>query len=359
MTPAGRTLWHHGMRWATLALVVSSAACSRTSGPPSAPVAAASSAPPSARAEPGPPARPPGPVRLGAAVGIPIVVDRGMFWPAPDGPRLLAEGATVPRRVDESERADLLGQRPARQLRVGCSPRGCGPHGTGKALFLQDGARERLLADGLHEVHGAEVIGAHAYWVTFGPYGARGDLSRVPTAGGRVERLWAGSGIHAMLVDGTDVYFVSDAEVVWFDTSTSRAHVIAAAASQRSRLVLHGDRLYWAELGEPRRTSAPSGAVRSAPRHGGAVTTHADAVKWPTLLCVDDTRVYFGREDGSELYAVPLEGGEIETVVDLGPGLGGIMWAHPTGAGMLVMRGDRLAIGLGHPADLWLVPTAR
>jgi len=290
-------------------------------------------------------------------VVMPLTSERGVVWLDPDGARFLPAGSTDVRKIANAEVRSILGPPEDSRLRVKCDPDGCGPHGDNKALYLSDGGKEQLLARHLSEIHGAKILGEHIYWVTYGPYGGKGELSRVSVSGGKTEVLREGDGIHEMLVDGDDVFVASGSAVVRFDTSALRAHEMTAKALGPKTLKLYGGRLYWAEHGDRYWKSDANGAIRSAPRDGGEVVTHAHPVRWPSVLRIDDARIYWGREDGGELFAVPLGGGNVETVADLGPGCGGIVWSHSTGAGLLVMRGDEMSMRFGQPGEIWLLPT--
>ncbi|MCA9679963.1 MAG: hypothetical protein H6709_10215 [Kofleriaceae bacterium] len=284
----------------------------------------------------------------------PTTTERGVVWLAPDGVRLLAPSAVDPRALDDAELEQVLG--PPGRLRIRCDPSGCGEHGDGKALYLIDGASERLLARNLSEVHGGEIIGDHAYWVTYGPYGMGGNLSRAALTGGGPETLWSGTGVTEMIVDGTTIYFASEDQLVAYDTVAGRTRVLVDGAVRPKHLFLRDGRVFWSELGNPHSRSEPSGALRSISLATGEVTTHAAPVPWPSLLHVDDARLYWASRDQGLLRAVPRTGGDSETVADLGPGCGGILWMDQTSAGLLLLRGDELSMMFGQPAELWLVP---
>lgn len=46
----------------------------------------------------------------------------------------------------------------------------------------------------------------------------------------------------------------------------------------------------------------------------------------------------------------------VETVVDLGPDYGDVIWAQPRPGGVVAMRGDERAMQFGAAAEIWLIP---
>lgn len=295
-------------------------------------------------------------VRLGGASEPPIAVPDGVLWAEQRTIWFLADDSDKPRTIPQPEAEKLL-PKPARRLEHRCGEHGCGPHGGNIDLVLVEGTNERVIAKGQSEISAAELVGEHVVFATYGAHGASGGVYRAPSTGGRRQQLWDGA-INTLLVDGHDVYAAGSAGVAWIDLGADQAVVLDKTSTETDAMALTADRVVWADVGDPYHGSKPSGRILSAPRHGGAVTTHAAEQPWPEALAVDDTTIYWGSRDRGGIWSVALGGGPVTALVPSDHECGGVMWLRRTPRGLIFLRGDPLEVRFGGGGEMWWVPIA-
>ena len=295
-------------------------------------------------------------VKIGTATRLPVEAIGGLAWRDGDGWDFLADDATTPRPVNEHELSKLAPE-PEPHLKRRCGAGGCSEHGGNSELVLVDHNVEHVIATGQSAIEAAQIVGDDVVWVTFGTDAVSGGVFRAPAGGGPATKFWDGA-VEELLVDGRDAYAAGSQGVAWIDLQSGKTTVLAPT-EKRTRslgLTLHGDRLFWADEGDPYWASAPSGKLLSAPRHGGKVTTHAAALPWPSAIVVDGDLIYYGSRDKGGVWAIPIGGGTATAVMSPDGGCGGISWMRRIKPGLLVVRGDTRA--LPPNADVWFVPLA-
>ena len=293
-------------------------------------------------------------MKLGGANGTPVAVPGGVVWPEGREVRFLADDSDTPRTLDAAELAKLI-PTPERHLERRCGEGGCGPHGGNNDLVLVDRSGKHLIAKRQAEIEAAELVGEDVVWATFGAYGASGGVFRASAAGGQATKLWDGA-VTELRVEGSDAYAAGASGVVWIDLHSGQTQLLAKTSSEPRGLTVRGDRLFWAEEGDPYWASKPSGSVRSAPRHGGTVVTHADGQPWPQKIAVDDDRIYWGARDKGGVWSVAITGGPVTTVAPPDDKCGGTMWISRTRLGVVILRGDSLSFRFGGDGEIWLIP---
>lgn len=346
--------------WVLLALSCKREDSSKTRTQPESPAVAP--APPKPPSLDQAPQRPPCPkssdkkaaVKLGGASQTPIAVPGGIVWPEGRTIWFLADDSDKPRTITEAEVEKLL-PKPDRHLKRRCGEGGCGPHGGNIDLVLVEGSNERVIAKGQSEIGAAKLVGDHVVFATFGAYGASGGVYRAPTSGGQAKKLWDGA-ITELLVDKTDVYAAGAGGVAWIDLQTDNAVVLDKASSETRAMVLGTDRVVWADVGDPYHGSKPSGRILSAPRHGGALTTHATEQPWPEAITVDDKTIYWSSRDRGGVWSVAIAGGTVTALVPTDDKCGGVMWLRRTPRGLLFLRGDSFEFRFGGGGEMWLMP---
>lgn len=345
--------------WVVLALACKRVDSGRVETQPAQPAAAPAEQRPPAPAQDQAAQRPPCPkgdqksaVKLGGASREPSVVSGGMVWPEGNTIWFLADDSDTPRTINEKELEKLV-PKPDRYLRRRCGDGGCGPHGGNIDLVLVEGSTERVIAKGQSEIGAAQLVGDGVVWATFGAYGASGGVYRATT--GQAKKLWDGA-ITELVVDKNDVYAAGAGGVAWIDLQTDNTVVLDKTSKETRALALGKDRIAWADAGDPYHGSKPSGRILSAPRHGGAPTTHASEQPWPEAIAIDDSRIYWGSRDRGGIWAVEIAGGPITSVVPTDDKCGGVMWLHRTARGVLFLRGDSLGFRFGGEGELWFMP---
>ena len=176
-----------------------------------------------------------------------------------------------------------------------CQPSGCGEHGTGVVIDRVDRKTKQAtpLVGPQSEIVTAQVLGDHLYWTTFGPYGLSGELARIRRTGGKVETLWHGHGVTAMLLEPDTAFVATETMVVVVPLKGGKPRVLADTMKEVRAIAADRDHVYIGEYGDPYWASKPSGYVKRVPRSGGRVEVLAGPVKWPTAVAVDDERVYY------------------------------------------------------------------
>lgn len=299
-----------------------------------------------------------GPVVLGVAARVPMIVPGGVVWPEQRGSDhavlwLLTDDADKPRAISEAELEKLVG-RPDRHLRTRCGDSGCGPHGGNIDLVLIEGSKERVIAKGQAEIEAAELVGDAVVWATFGAYGGSGGVFRT-TSDGQPKKLWDGA-ITNLIVDKTDVYASGSGGVAWIDLETDKTVVLDEGSKETRAIALGGDRVVWADAGDPYHGSKPSGRILSAPRHGGTVTTHATEQPWPEAIAADANKIYWGSRDRGGVWSARMSGGRVFELVPADGKCGGVMWLHRTARGIVFIRGDAMSFRFGGGGEIWFMP---
>ncbi|HLL23728.1 MAG TPA: hypothetical protein VK427_16430, partial [Kofleriaceae bacterium] len=98
-----------------------------------------------------------------------------------------------------------------------------------------------------------------------------------------------------------------------------------------------------------------SGRILSAPRHGGAFTTHATGQPWPEAITVDEKTIYWGSRDRGGVWSVDVSGGAVTARVPTDDKCGGVMWLRRTPRGLLFLRGESFAFRFGGAGEVWLM----
>lgn len=259
----------------------------------------------------------------------------------------------TPHRLSEAE-AEATVPRPSRYLKNRCSDGGCGEHGGNVDLVLVDGSNERVIATRQSTIGTARLVGENVVWSTFGPYGMSGGLFRASAVGGPPVRLWDGP-VSEVFIDDSDLYFSSSAGVVWVDLNTDK-NVVLDEGSRANSFAVNEGRVFWSDSGQPSEGSKPSGRILSAPRHGGALVTHASQQPWPNAIAVDGKRIYWGARDRTGVWSVPVAGGDVTQLVAEDDGsCGGVVWLHRTGRGLLFIRAKSFNFRFGAGGEMWYV----
>jgi hypothetical protein len=203
-----------------------------------------------------------------------------------------------------------------------CEAGGCGEHGTGVvidrvSMFKQPTVQ---LVGPQSEIVWTELVGDYLYWGTFGPYGQTGEFRRIHPDGGDVETLWTGSGVTAVLIDGSTA-FVSDGRTVSAVPIDGRKpHVLAKDLVDVTALAADAKDLYIVDRGDPYWQSKDSGSILRVPRDGGTVTKLVGPIRWPTTVAVDDDRVYYMADHAGDIWSMPKSGGSPTILVPTPPG---------------------------------------
>jgi hypothetical protein len=198
-----------------------------------------------------------------------------------------------------------------------CEAGGCGEHGTGVVIDRVDRSTKAAtqLVPSQSEIVTAEVMGDYLYWSTFGPYGMTGELRRIKREGGKVETLWKGHGVAAMLLEH-DVALVADqTSVVAVPLSGGKPRVLAEKLQEVNAIAADADHIYIAEYGDRYWASPASGYIKRVPRAGGTVETLAGPIKSPSVVAVDDDRAYYMLSDSGTVWSIVKTGTEQPTMI--------------------------------------------
>lgn len=293
-------------------------------------------------------------VKLGGASHTPIAVPGGIVWTEGRTIWLLADDLDKPRAITEAEIEKLI-PKPERHLERRCGDGGCGPHGGNIDLVLVDGSNERVIAKGQSEIDAAELVGDQVVFATFGAYGASGGVYRTPITGGQAKKLWDGA-ITELVVDKNDVYAAGAGGVAWIDLQTDNTVVLDKTSKETRAMALGTDRVVWADVGDAYHGSKPSGRILSAPRHGGAITTHATEQPWPEAIAIDESRIYWGSRDRGGVWSVEMTSGSVTALVPTDDTCGGVMWIRRVSRGVLFLRGDSFEFRFGGGGEMWFMP---
>jgi hypothetical protein len=196
----------------------------------------------------------------------------------------------------------------------------CGPHGTGQIInrVERSDGKTTKIAGPESEIVFAEVLQTQLLWATFGPYGATGELKRVPTAGGTVETLWKGAGVNAVLVRAVTAFVADDqtvSAVNWAVTSPKPV-LLAKDLRRASGLAADGTHAYIVDAGD---RGKQNGTLLRVPFLGGAVETLATALPEPNVVAVDDDHIYFMGDDGGNVWVMPKQGGKPTILIPAPP----------------------------------------
>jgi hypothetical protein len=242
--------------------------------------------------------------------GRTLDVEGGYVWQIKDGKLQVFDGkVTHPIRILQPDRIPkgVIALDATHWFVKRCQDGGCGPHGTGividrVAIGTQD--RDKAFVGPQSEIIRAQVYGDDLYWITLGLYGETGELRRVPTKGGDVETLWTGRGMTVMRIDDRDVFASDGSSVVAVPRAGGKPRILAEGLQDVRDLAVDAKTVYIAESGDPFGNSEPSGYIKSVPRRGGSVTILAGPQKWPTVVAVDDERVYYMLREPGDIWAI-------------------------------------------------------
>jgi hypothetical protein len=185
-----------------------------------------------------------------------------------------------------------------------CVPPGCSMPKTGVSLSRVDHAgASTVLASDQDSVVTAEAYDGYLYWITSGP-AETGALRRVATKGGTVETLWEGRGMTAMIIDDHDVFASDGVSVVAVARAGGKPRVLVDGLRDVHGLAADQDTVYIAESGDPALTMNPTGSIRSVPRAGGDAKMLAGPLWWPSVITVDDERIYYMLSVQGDVWAI-------------------------------------------------------
>jgi hypothetical protein len=204
---------------------------------------------------------------------------------------------------------------------LGCEAGGCGPHGTGAIINRVDrttGATIQIAGPD-EEIMFAEVVGDTLYWATFGEYGLTGSLRRTPIAGGKPTTLWTGEAVNAVLIRGAVAYVADNKTVSAVALAGGTPRTLVKGLRSAHGLAVDDKYLYVTDRGDAYRASKDSGSVLRVPLAGGKPEPLAGPVRWPTVVGVDDDRVYFMGDDSGDVWAIPKAGGTPSLVIPTPP----------------------------------------
>ena len=227
-----------------------------------------------------------------------------------------------------------------------CEAGGCGPHGTGAIINRVDrttGASVQIAGPD-EEIMFAEVVGDALYWATFGEYGLTGALRRVPIAGGKPTTLWTGTAVNAVLIRGASAYVADDRTVSAVPLSGGRPRTLVKDLRSAHGLAVDDTYLYVTDRGDAYHASNDSGSVLRVPLAGGKPEQLAGPVRWPTVVGVDDDRVYFMGDDSGDVWAIPKAGGTPALYIPMPPQdwpCRDSKWLHVGSQGLAYLRMSR------------------
>jgi len=203
----------------------------------------------------------------------------------------------------------------------------------------QQGRVLRVTADGTHPLRvladrqdfpkGVAVDGTHVYWANWSG-GASGSVSRVPKAGGAVQRLAEDeAGPQYVAVDETHVYWNNHGDGpkqgIRRLAKTGGTIELLSAGGNPSGIALDASHVYWAEWN--------AGTVNRRLKAGGPIQRLATGQDSASLIVLDDQRVYWTTFD--HVVSVAKPGGPVSilapssSATDLATdGNGGVWWAN-------------------------------
>jgi hypothetical protein len=203
-----------------------------------------------------------------------------------------------------------------------CDDAGCGQHGDGKAIDRIDRKTQAVtkLAGPESEIVFAQAYGKHFYWGTFGPYGKAGELRRVPEAGGKVETLWTGGGVHTVLIRQSTAYVADEHTVSAVPIGITGKPILLAKDLRDARGLAVDDKfIYIVDRGDPYFQAKDSGYVMRVPLAGGNAEKLAGPIKWPRVVGVDSNRIYFMGDSFGDVWAIPKSGGKASILIPTPP----------------------------------------
>jgi hypothetical protein len=175
---------------------------------------------------------------------------------------------------------------------------------------------ETKLADLDNRVAFAQEYGALFYWATVGS--KTGVLRRVAPTGGTPETLWTGKGVNVVVIeagtiivaDGTTVTSIPHSALPGtkpLQLAKGLKHVRALAADATHVYILDGG------------TKPNQGTILRVPKQGGALEKLAGSLASPTVIAVDDDRVYVMGDGTGDVSTIPKTGGKPTVLIPTPP----------------------------------------
>lgn len=170
----------------------------------------------------------------------------------------------------------------------------------------RDGANETPLQIGQNAPNRVTLDGSYVYWSI--PSVGGGVIQRVPKATGSVDFIASNLyGVTGLAVDDASVYWTEKGSAGGLVRTTPKTGGqavtdLATAQNEPSALALGIAQVFWTN-GEG------SAVVSTCPVTGGNTKPVVVGAALPSEIVVDATRAYFF-EQGSELAAVPIDGGD-------------------------------------------------
>jgi hypothetical protein len=228
----------------------------------------------------------------------------------------------------------------------GCQPGGCDEHGAGTIVNRIDRKSGATLQIGGpdSEIAFAEVVGDALYWATYGPYGLSGALNRTPIAGGKTTALWTGKAVNSVLIHGATAYVADDTSVSSVALSGGAPRTLVKGLVAAHGLAVDDKYLYVTDRGDAYVNSKDSGSVLRVPLGGGNADKLAGPVRWPTVVGVDDERVYFMGDESGDVWAIPKAGGKAFVYIPTPPKdwpCRSTTWMHVGSQGLKYLRMSR------------------
>lgn len=249
--------------------------------------------------------------------------EQGHVWYSTKDFKVLQDNSEIDNaNVKDVPRGFIAVSKPAWFVQRCDEKTGCGEHGDGRAIDRIDRSTQQTtkLAGPEKEIAFAEVYGGFLYWGTFGPYGASGELKRVPEAGGTIETLWSGAGVTQVLIKDAVAYVADGKSVTSIALATpSKPTLLAKDLTDARGLAVDDKFVYIVDRGKPYWDAEPSGFVLRVPRAGGTIEKLAGPVKWPTVVGVDPVRIYFMGDGWGDVWAIPKAGGKAAVFIPTPP----------------------------------------
>jgi hypothetical protein len=162
------------------------------------------------------------------------------------------------------------------------------------------------------------VDATNVYWVNAATSTKEATLAKIPLGGGTAVTLATHDFGH-IAIDATSVYATipSEQKVLKISKSGGTPTVLASNEPGAALIAVDADNVYWTTYSSSvcpdQGPCIPDGAIKKAPKTGGAPKTIASQLENPGGLAVDGTNVYW-TSPGSNyfqgaVYKVPLDGG--------------------------------------------------